>query len=87
MARNLDERFLTIHPRTALWMAQREKCLSCANLRFEKPSMNCAATPSALKGKALKNSPLASCIDAREPGAACGPDSKLFSPVVAGDPA
>ena len=75
----IDRRFLTVHPRTTLWWAQRVACDSCAHMRrhvgncraTENTLIMCAATP------AGRYTGFASCIDAREPGRPCGPDATL----------
>lgn len=95
----LDERFLKVHPRTAEWLKQREKCFHCSNLIFDKnkPSMRCAAfavapefkptaTPAYREGmaKALAERDVKMyCIDARELDGPCGPEARSFSAVVA----
>lgn len=87
----LDERFLKMHERTALWHQQREKCRACANLETEEMArvMRCKLVPIATEDQRASNmfagrGLTAYCIDAREPGAACGPDAKLFTPAVVG---
>lgn len=79
MTKATDTRFLTVHPRTALWWNQRAKCEACKHCRKVKPPsiaqgrMSCMITPMLGKGRA-------DCIDAREPGQDCGPKAILFQP-------
>lgn len=90
MPRLLDERFLTVHPRTALWWAEREQCRQCKHHSYVPHvglgtskrdggggtgcGERCALAPS--NGKTL--SPGSSCIQAREER--CGPEARLFEP-------
>jgi hypothetical protein len=76
----IDERFLTVHPRTALWWQQREQCATCRWQR-EKPQnhekrngggLACDAAP----GKGWYGA--FSCISARDEGSPCGPDARLW---------
>ena len=76
----IDGRFLTPHPATALWWQQREQCARCAhvlnqleNFPRAMPVMRCKVTP-----VSVGRQPHAYCIDARAEGSACGPDAKLF---------
>lgn len=78
----IDTRFLTIHPRTALWWEQREQCSKCKHLervdiKQRRASwgqsggqMSCLAT-----GTAEKRIP---CITAREDSMVCGPEARRF---------
>lgn len=85
LPRIIDERFLRVHPRTALWWEQREQCKRCAHVRHRPQKftgkgntngsglgMSCAVSP-ARWGEA-------SCIGARDLGSPCGPDADLFQP-------
>lgn len=81
----LDERFLTVHPRTKLWWTQREQCAQCKHVRHidmkqtrggwgqSGGQWSCAQN----KGGGHANG-FRSCIDAREEGGACGPEARLF---------
>lgn len=82
----LDTRFLTVHPRTALWFKQREQCKTCKHVSIElierrrdcgeqSTTMRCTASP-----RYVHSSQHPYCIDAREPGKSCGPDAVLFTP-------
>lgn len=82
--RVLDERFLTVHPRTALWWEQRELCRKCEHLheRVNETPTSCRGTSTSLQcsvtaGKGPHG--WAACIEAREEGKGCGPEGKLFS--------
>jgi hypothetical protein len=84
-ARTIDETFLRAHPRTALWQRQRAQCAGCAHLidaplPLQHQAMRCAAVPVPQRqGRPRAHDP-EFCIDAREEGAACGPDAVLFTP-------
>ena len=74
----IDTRFLTIHPATALWHSQRDQCERCAHLSLtleglkdRSAVLRCTAVRAG-KGRQAH----AYCIDARE--GACGPEAKLF---------
>jgi hypothetical protein len=88
--RILDERFLSVHPRTALWWTQRgtcQRCAHCVTVPMRKSvatreggvniggGMNCAAVD---YGGFHRR---AACIDARDRGE-CGPEAKLFKEAV-----
>lgn len=83
----LDPRFLTVHPRTALWWRQRSKCEKCAH-RVEGPEHRdgkggvlCSVVFRHIGAERwVGRSINAYCIDAREPDAKCGPAAKLFKP-------
>ncbi len=95
MTRILDERFLSPHPRTVLWQAERLQCASCTSSHEDgdvtqgrrKPGgisggMRCSASPRRIGGGVhVGRSIHVYCIDAREPGSACGPEGRLFKPV------
>lgn len=83
----IDERFLTVHPRTALWWEQRPKCEACVNSHTNGDTTNglrkndtageglrCTAAKAPARWRPIE----AYCIDAREPGTPCGPDALLF---------
>jgi hypothetical protein len=59
-----DERFVAVHPATALWAVQRVDCEQCGNLLRNEEAMRCLASKS-----------LDYCIDARLPGGVCGPEA------------
>ena len=70
--------FLVVHPRTALWWEQREVCRRCVN-QAETPLTRKANN--GVAGGGMTCSAAAhtdSCISARDAGAACGPDARLF---------
>lgn len=76
----LDTRFLKVHPATAAWWDQREKCARCAhvlnqleNFPRAMPVMRCKITP-----VSVGRQPHAYCIDARSEGSACGPWASLW---------
>jgi len=75
----IDTRFLTIHPRTALWFKEREQCRACLHHSLIPPDgehrghgERCA------KGSRRWND--WTCIGMRDEGSRCGPDAKLFTP-------
>lgn len=77
MTRILDERFLTVHPRTALWWEQRETCKKCVHFRKRADgALSCTAIGGG--GGTGLNGGDAACISARDEGQRCGPDAKLF---------
>lgn len=84
MTQHLDERFLTVHPRTALWWEQREKCAGCAHLEVQPSDAGtgggwaCLACPGG--GGGGLRAGFTTCITAREEGhgVRCGPDARLF---------
>lgn len=73
----LDQRFLRIHPRTALWFEQRETCERCANCIVMPPL---AGRNSGNGGmRCALNKPEPYCIDMREVGdSTCGPEARFF---------
>jgi len=75
MTRNIDQRFLSVHPRTALWWEQRAQCEACAHMQRRGSAMNCFA----VGGDG--NDGDSSCITARDKGGRCGPDALLFQPI------
>lgn len=90
--RYLDETFLQVHPATAAWFAQRDLCRRCAWMAEpeEGKGMRCTAASADDHAAAVGSwggyrgpIPLDSvyCIDARLPGAPCGPEGSLFAPV------
>jgi len=88
--RIIDERFLTPHPRTVLWFAQRGKCERCVNSHQDGDRTSGKRTHggmvggmrcSAAKDEKSRRATDAYCIDAREEGAKCGPGAKLFKPL------
>jgi hypothetical protein len=78
----LDERFLTVHPRTVLWWKQRKQCAKCRH-QLAQPStrttkghlagggLTCLATP-------INDAVTTSCITARDEGRPCGTKAALF---------
>jgi len=80
MATLLSDRFLTIHPATALWFTQREQCQRCAHVsrrlegtdRESSEVLRCQVVRTPLGRRES-----AYCIDARATGE-CGPEAKLF---------
>lgn len=88
----IDQRFLTLHPATAVWRAQREKCEQCAHSYVPNSNdpkteghegLRCRKTTpqNCFKRGGFKiNDPTAYCIDARLEGAPCGPGAALFQP-------
>lgn len=80
MARTLDETFLTIHPRTALWWQQREQCLKCKHLEVVKARGRISGGQWSCRGVGGGGGDNGStaCINAREEGMPCGPDANLF---------
>lgn len=81
----IDTRFLTIHPRTALWLQeQRDKCAACANCVSKSGRRHHADNEGVMRCRVVRvpkvKNTYAYCIDAREPDSACGPEAKLFQP-------
>lgn len=76
----IDTRFLTVHPRTALWWEQREQCRLCKNKIDvpSKPKDGNGGTGHGMRCLKARFPHDASCISSREPGTPCGPDAKLF---------
>lgn len=92
----LDTRYLTVHPVTAQWWEQREKCRQCRHYmapagrhvvraRGDYTAERCAASPIATpSGRTVYET----CIDARgtaeqrgdEIPGRCGPDATLYQP-------
>jgi hypothetical protein len=74
---------LELHPATALWWAQREQCRACAHYTRNKAHADqrhegytgerCTARRA---DQGLRE--FLYCIDARLPGAFCGPDAAMF---------
>jgi hypothetical protein len=80
----LDTRFLTVHPRTALWWKQREKCAKCAAVQIQPVNKAgygggwlCGSLPLGGLGNTKK---LSGCMSARDKGQPCGPRAALFVP-------
>jgi hypothetical protein len=71
MSRIIDERFLAVHPRTALWWEQRKLCRSCFNYTDHGAGRgeSCEAVPGGPRGGT-------SCIEARD--TQCGSKAVLF---------
>jgi hypothetical protein len=82
---NIDQTFLSPHPETVAWQARREKCRSCKHLlkspsvkgKEHDPFMRCGLWPLVSVQQPGKLH-YAYCIDARLPGAQCGPDAALW---------
>ena len=77
----LDPQFRTLHPATALWWEQRKQCEGCKHLDAQPDPglqssdqivMRCKLTPT------RETEVFAYCIDARLPGAPCGPGARLY---------
>lgn len=74
----IDERFLSVHPRTALWWKQREKCAQCVHYDV------LPGTPKTGGGTVCRSmaaggpNKLNSAITARDEGHVCGPAAALF---------
>jgi len=79
----IDTRFLSVHPRTALWWQQREQCRSCKHHSYA-PDFMCKKGGTRVGGEkcAVIGSAQGptTCISARDEGFACGPDANLFEP-------
>jgi hypothetical protein len=78
----IDTRFLSVHPRTALWFEQRKQCAKCKHERHFKTTEGERGDSKpmiCLKAQG-ENARRVFCIDAREDDGACGPDAKLFQP-------
>lgn len=90
MPRIIDETYLSVHPRTALWWQQREKCELCANHRKVigrargETMLKCNASGGGGTSPDGKhNGTDASCLRARDEGRRCGPDALMFKPIAA----
>lgn len=79
----------TPHPRTVLWMMEREQCRVCRHCAIVAESSRNPARSTGPGGwwclasrpiKKAKHKHEAYCIDARESGQPCGPEGRLFSP-------
>lgn len=83
----IDPTYLRVHPRTALWMEQRELCRRCAH-HSSAAGERCVAVrvlgnpastaKSTLLRRLRTQARCAYCMDARDAGAPCGPDATLF---------
>lgn len=89
--RQLDDRFLAVHPATSLWWEQREQCETCKHLRLKQGDgneavMRCAVAkhPNQLIRQMLAARTTADlrpyCIDSRSKTGSCGPDASLYEP-------
>lgn len=89
----LDTRFLSVHPVTAKWWQQREKCSQCKHYtrdgyknRKNEFAERCGASRLPTPGQGNRSTEY--CIDARAPAeerqdgrpGLCGPDAVLFEP-------
>jgi hypothetical protein len=79
----LDDRFLTVHPATSAWWAQRSRCRKCESHHVQTESCGatmerCAAVADRKPGPKARGDGMAYCIDARLDGAPCGPKAELF---------
>lgn len=87
----LDTRFLSVHPTTARWWAQREKCRACAHYLPPTELMphvgeKCGASP--WPGAGWPQKQFEMCIDARATAedrgdgrdGLCGPDAVMWEP-------
>jgi hypothetical protein len=71
-----DQRFLTLHPRTALWWQQREQCRRCEHHLETQFAGKAGGQESC--AVSVDGSRLLPCIDAREEGGVCGPRARFF---------
>lgn len=90
LQRMLDERFLSVHPRTVAWWAEREQCRRCVHCvevvidagqhQGASVSQRCArgSSPGPYRSRVLTDS--AACIRMRDEGQPCGPEGALFEP-------
>lgn len=86
----LDDQFLKPHPRTVLWAKERTLCEACGNvLRINLSELRCTlqlqGTEKTAAMHASRNVYIY-CIDARDPGAPCGPGGELFTEAVLAQP-
>ena len=86
-----DKRFLTIHPATALWFEQREKCRVCKHC-WVSPLTNADGSRKVSGGgwycteeSSVKRVVRQTCSDARATDQPCGPDGLLFQPKTEND--
>lgn len=75
--RVIDETFLTTHPATSAWAAQRPKCERCCHHVTRGAALRCVRLVATGAG-ADRHNGYGYCIDARLPGGVCGPDGVLF---------
>jgi len=73
----MKDDYLKLHPATALWWAQRDRCRACAHhfRSDDSRSERCRAAPAATGYREFRY-----CIDARGYAMPCGPDAKQFTP-------
>lgn len=86
----IDTRFLSVHPATAAWWGQRERCESCRHCAVSygldgHRIMRCAVSqhkdPVLRRLYAGRATDMrVYCIDARAEGGDCGPDARLYEP-------
>lgn len=80
----VDERFLTVHPRTALWWEQRETCRQCAHYvavasKHPRGTRSTGGQESCRARACPTHQP--SCMESREEGPNhCGPEARWFVP-------
>jgi hypothetical protein len=84
----VDQTFLSPPPRTLAWWQERKQCAGCQHVEVEGTAMRCKVTtpvvdavqrlPERFRPALLSRMRPAFCIDAREPGQACGPAGALF---------
>ena len=85
----IDTRFLTVHPATATWWAQRGRCESCRHLRLRRGEgnegvMRCAVSKHSdpqvrhMLGVGPDVDLRPYCIDARGEKGDCGPEARLW---------
>jgi len=74
----VDERFLSVHPRTLLWWQQREQCRKCKHHWFkpEKPGSGHSGSGGGEYCEATRYSHDKTCVSARDTD--CGSEAALF---------
>jgi hypothetical protein len=81
-----DATWLQLHPATALWHQQREKCRACAHhlLSVERArdqgGERCGALRIRIGGRGGGRHVHPYCPDARADGGECGPGAAKFTP-------
>jgi hypothetical protein len=87
----IDTRFLTIHPATVVWWAQRPQCESCQHMRLKRGDgnegvMRCAVARHPNENVRMMLAARVSadtrpyCIDARGETGSCGPEARRWEP-------
>ena len=77
----IDTRFLTVHPATAVWWQQRDKCESCVHFNLQEGRegesiMRCRAA--LVFRHPLRPERGVYCIDVRDEDGPCGPDARMY---------